>query len=96
LNIKHFSRMKLCNILSSSGEISQIRARIPVRGFYATFRRLVVRALREILLLTAPKIAARLSMLGLPLGESMRCKLLLIVGRWRDPNETFHGYARTP
>lgn len=26
---------------------------------------------------TAPKIAARLSMLGLPLGESMRCRLLL-------------------
>jgi hypothetical protein len=27
----------------------------------------------------APKIAARLSILGLPLGESMRCRLLLRV-----------------
>lgn len=44
---------------------------------YAALRCLEGRPVREILLLSAAKMAPRLSMLGLPFGESMRCKLLL-------------------
>ena len=46
-------------------------------AFQATFRCLAPRVSRNILLFTALKIAAKLSILGLPFDESMRCRLLL-------------------
>jgi hypothetical protein len=53
---------------------------------YATFFCLVLRVARGILLLTALRIAAKLSVLGLPFGDSIRCKLLLakLTTTWRQ------------
>ena len=63
---------------------------------YAALPCLEVGASREILLLTAPKMAARSSMLGLPLGESMPVQALLVSLYVSSADARFHQIPTNP